>query len=525
MKVNGKKKITRLLIMIILCSSLISSNLTLVYANVIGKKDIKALYPGYDLWIPSYTEAGEPEYNGALYCPKENCTIEEMLSYSYDIFRILKSEYITDYTEPNISFNFNKGPFSSVKSFDVYNYQLYWLRASLFSDTGALYTSYPDWSAPEEDENESQITFDFEINGPKKSYGEAKTRQYLKELKNIVKDIKAASKNEKELAEKLGLWINNNIKYCHDLDVEFDPFSSFDTYFHRTGTCQGYSHLYRELCDIAGLPCLLISSTGPDHMWNWVNADGKWYCIDTTSSDLFYKLGDEPEDLPENFTDPDCLDQYDYYSFLKSLVTDPAPLITTCEQTLNINKTANLKNYLHNLKSGSKVTFTSSAPSVISVDSSGKVTAKKYGSAVISIQVSQSGKTWKFKQPISYEKPDPGEVDITDDDEKKEINGSKKEQNMTVTAKAKTVKKKKVKKKKQKVKGAIKVTGAVGKVTYKKIKKGSSKKLSINSKTGVITVKKGTKKGKYKIKVQITAAGNADYKAKTISKTVKIKVK
>jgi len=269
----------------------------------------------------------------------------------------------------------------------------------------------------------------------------------------------------------------------------------------------------------------LISSTGPDHMWNWVYADGKWYCIDTTFSDLFYKLGDEPEDLPENYTDPDCLDQYDYYSFLKSLVTDPAPLITTCEQTLSIKKTANLKNYLHNLKSGSKVTFTSSAPSVISVDSSGKVTAKKYGSAVISIQVSQSGKTWKFKQPVSYEKPEPGEVDITDDDEKEEINGSKKEQNMSVTVKAKTVKKKKVKKKKQKVKGAIKVTGAVGKVTYKKIKKGSSKTLNINSKTGVITVKKGTKKGTYKIKVQITAAGNASYKAKTVSKTVKIKVK
>ena len=64
------------------------------------------------------------------------------------------------------------------------------------------------------------------------------------------------------------------------------------------------------------------------------------------------------------------------------------------------------------------------------------------------------------------------------------------------------------------------VTKAKGKVTYTKI--SGSKKLTINQKTGVITVKKGTKKGTYKIKVKVTAKGNSSYKAK--SKTVNIKI-
>ncbi len=38
-------------------------------------------------------------------------------------------------------------------------------------------------------------------------------------------------------------------------------------------------------------------------------------------------------------------------------------------------------------------------------------------------------------------------------------------------------------------------------------------------------VKKGTKAGSYKIKISVKAAGNSTYKAKTVTKTVTIKVK
>ena len=93
---------------------------------------------------------------------------------------------------------------------------------------------------------------------------------------------------------------------------------------------------------------------------------------------------------------------------------------------------------------------------------------------------------------------------------------------MKVKATAKTVKVAKVKKKKQTV-APLKVTGAAGKVTYKKA--SGAKALTINSKTGKVTVKKGTKKGTYKIKVKVTAVGDGTYKKGTKTVTVTVKVK
>ena len=93
---------------------------------------------------------------------------------------------------------------------------------------------------------------------------------------------------------------------------------------------------------------------------------------------------------------------------------------------------------------------------------------------------------------------------------------------MTVKAVTKTVKYTKVKKAKQVV-TAITVKNAQGTKSFKKV--SGSAKLTINATTGKITVKKGTKKGTYKITVNITAKGNGNYKAKTIKKTVAVKVK
>jgi len=97
---------------------------------------------------------------------------------------------------------------------------------------------------------------------------------------------------------------------------------------------------------------------------------------------------------------------------------------------------------------------------------------------------------------------------------------------MKAKAKKVALKAKKLKKKAQAVnaKKAFKVTKAKGKVTYKKVKKGSAKQLKV-SKAGKVTVKKGTKKGTYKLKVKITAKGNANYKAKSKTVTVKVVVR
>lgn len=103
----------------------------------------------------------------------------------------------------------------------------------------------------------------------------------------------------------------------------------------------------------------------------------------------------------------------------------------------------------------------------------------------------------------------------------------KKANPIKVTVKKKAIKANKLKAKKQTLK-AITVKNAKGKICFKikSAKKSIKKLLKINSK-GVITVKrwKKPKKGTYKIKVSITAKGNEGYLPKTITKTIKLKIK
>jgi hypothetical protein len=106
---------------------------------------------------------------------------------------------------------------------------------------------------------------------------------------------------------------------------------------------------------------------------------------------------------------------------------------------------------------------------------------------------------------------------------------TKKDNTLKVSAKTKAVKAKKLKKKKQTVK-PLKIKNAKGAVTVTKVKKGSAaklfKKITVNKKTGAITIKKGKyAKKTYKIKLKVTAAGTSAYKKGEKTVTIKVKVK
>ncbi len=102
----------------------------------------------------------------------------------------------------------------------------------------------------------------------------------------------------------------------------------------------------------------------------------------------------------------------------------------------------------------------------------------------------------------------------------------------TLTVKAKTVKLKYKKLKKKNLtitaKKTYQITKAKGKKSFKLAgvtKKKFKKYFKVNKKTGKITVRKKLKKGTYKVRVKITAAGTTAYKAKSQTVTVKVKVK
>jgi len=103
-----------------------------------------------------------------------------------------------------------------------------------------------------------------------------------------------------------------------------------------------------------------------------------------------------------------------------------------------------------------------------------------------------------------------------------------KENPLSVKAKKATVKLSKLKKKTQTItaRKVFTVNNAQGNVSYqvKAYDKKAGKKIKVSS-SGKVTVKKGLKKGTYKIKVNVTAAGNVAYRAVTKTVTLTIKVK
>ena len=91
----------------------------------------------------------------------------------------------------------------------------------------------------------------------------------------------------------------------------------------------------------------------------------------------------------------------------------------------------------------------------------------------------------------------------------------------TVPAKAAVLKKKSLT---LAISKAIRFTNKGQGIRTYAITKGS-KKITINKKTGRITLKKGLKKGTYKVRVKVSAAGNDYYKPAVKYATVTVKVK
>ena len=172
----------------------------------------------------------------------------------------------------------------------------------------------------------------------------------------------------------------------------------------------------------------------------------------------------------------------------KTKLTDSAVVVTA--KAMTYNKTAQV-------------------PVIVKVTVDGKVLKEGTDYLVVVAKVTNAGKYIVTAQVVGighYEGTVAKKVTVTVKKATQKLKNTKKRK----------VKYKKVKKKKVKIKIKVKSTGT-GKIKYKRV----SKKLKV-SKKGKVTIKKGTKKGTYKVKVKALANGN--YKA-TKWKKIKIRIK
>jgi len=105
------------------------------------------------------------------------------------------------------------------------------------------------------------------------------------------------AKNDYEKARSFYVWIAENISYDVNAFLRgvLKQYTPEEVLQKRKAVCQGYSGLYKALCDEAGIKCELIPGyskgygyvpkktfTNSDHAWNAVFLDGKWHLLDVT---------------------------------------------------------------------------------------------------------------------------------------------------------------------------------------------------------------------------------------------------
>ena len=154
-------------------------------------------------------------------------------------------------------------------------------------------------------------------------------------------------------------------------------------------------------------------------------------------------------------------------------------------------------------KAPGKLTYKSSNTRVAVVDRYGKVTAKAVGTAKITISAASSSNYNAATKTVT--------VKVT-----------KAAPTIKVKTTSATVKAANLKKKAQTVALGASVNSK-GTLTYQKVSRSSV--VTVNAKTGVLSVRKGAKAGTYKVKVRVKAAAKGKYNAGTKDVTVTIKVK
>lgn len=188
-------------------------------------------------------------------------------------------------------------------------------------------------------------------------------RSVQKSVEKLTEYLVKPAKDDTEKVRAFYVWISENIAY--DVDMFFssiiptEEITGNDVLRTRKGVCQGYSQLFKEMCDLAEIQCFIIPGyskgygwkptrkfESSDHAWNIVLIDNKWKLIDATwgsgflnQSNRFEKRFEEKYFLadPEQFI-------YDH------LPSDPMWQLLDCPITIEEFKkdSTEIKNILAN---------------------------------------------------------------------------------------------------------------------------------------------------------------------------------
>lgn len=90
-------------------------------------------------------------------------------------------------------------------------------------------------------------------------------------------------------------------------DADQSPTTPAGALLEGQAVCSGYTRAFRDVCEAAGVPCVVVVSDDEAHAWNQINVNGAWYNVDVTWDDAqnthdYFGLSDEDYETRTGFT-------------------------------------------------------------------------------------------------------------------------------------------------------------------------------------------------------------------------------
>jgi hypothetical protein len=119
----------------------------------------------------------------------------------------------------------------------------------------------------------------------------------IQTISSLANYLTQPAKNEVEKVRAFYIWMTHNIAYDANSFFKGKPSNNApqDVIKHRMAVCQGYSELFKALCDHANIKSFIIPGYSKgvgyqkgqkfieeDHVWNIVLIDGEYYPLDLT---------------------------------------------------------------------------------------------------------------------------------------------------------------------------------------------------------------------------------------------------
>ena len=164
-----------------------------------------------------------------------------------------------------------------ISQFDITPEELTELFAKMIDRGDLPWYTIRDYFCAYDEDSEKALTFEPRLY-PDYKYNRAFYQQRLEE---ILQECVLEGMSDWQIA----LSIHDYLVIHGYYDESLNERTGYDLLKNGRTVCTGYTEVYRELLNMAGIPCVNVVSEAMRHTWNLIQIGGNWYHVDVTWDD------------------------------------------------------------------------------------------------------------------------------------------------------------------------------------------------------------------------------------------------